>query len=137
MKQIVLLTGATGFLGKEVFYALNSGDYEIIAICSDSNKVDNHMPCDLSNPHELISLLNNVQPSIVINLAAKIHFNTTAISELNALNVLCPGIIADYCLKNDSFMLHASTISVNGNKKTMFGIDTPLQPDTNYGKSKL
>lgn len=137
MKRIVLLTGATGFLGKEVFNAFTSKNYDINAICSVSSKAKNHIPCDLSNPEELISLLHNVKPSIVINLAAKIDFNENTISKLYAVNVLCPAIISDYCLNHDSFFLQASTISVNGNKATMFNIDTPLHPNTSYGKSKL
>ena len=137
MKKIILLTGATGFLGKEVYKILSSRDYEIKAISSVSYRLKNHIPCDLSNPKELIRLLHKVNPSIVINLAAKISFNASTVSSLYALNVLCPAIIADYCLNNDSLLLQASTIAVNGNNEKKYGVDTSLHPDTNYGKSKL
>jgi len=136
MIKNIILTGATGFLGKEVSRILSKKNYGYKAICSDSNLGANHISCDLSNTLELINLLRKEKPSIVINLAAKVSF-TSSISELYSLNILCPAIIADFCLKNDSFLVQASSIAVNGNHQTLYSVNTLLQPNTNYGRSKL
>ena len=136
MIKNIILTGATGFLGKEVSRILSKKNYSYKAICSDSNLEANHISCDLSNTLELINLLSKEKPSIVINLAAKVSF-TASISELYSLNILCPAIIADFCLKNDSFLVQASSIAVNGKNQTLYSVNTPLQPNTNYGRSKL
>ena len=136
MIKNIILTGATGFLGKEVSRILSKKKYSYKAICSDSNLVVNHISCDLSNTFELINLLTKEKPSIVINLAAKVSFSAS-ISELFSLNILCPAIIADFCLKNDSFLVQASSIAVNGMNQTLYSVDSPLKPNTNYGKTKL
>ena len=54
-----------------------------------------------------------------------------------SLNILSPAIIADFCLKNDSFLVQASSIAVNGINQTLYNANSVLQPNTHYGKSKL
>ena len=51
-----MLTGAGGFLGKVVFNTLSAKDYELVGICSNSNKVEGYISCDLSNQNELINM---------------------------------------------------------------------------------
>ena len=57
MIENIILTGATGFLGKEVSRILSKKNYSYKAICSDSNLGANHISCDLSDTLELINLL--------------------------------------------------------------------------------
>ena len=136
MIKNIILTGASGFLGKEVSQILSKKKYSYKAICSDSKFVAGHISRDLSNTLELINLLTKEKPSIVINLAAKVSFSAS-MSELYSLNILSPAIIADFCLKNDSFLVQASSIAVNGINQTLYNANSVLQPNTHYGKSKL
>ena len=91
MIKNIILTGATGFLGKEVSRILSKKNYSYKAICSDSNLEANHISCDLSNTLELINLLRKEKPSIVINLAAKVSFKASK-NFFNSLHASSAGI---------------------------------------------
>ena len=133
----IILTGACGFLGKEVYKLLSNYGYNITAISHKSSDLSKYTLCDLSKPAELVHLLEKIKPEIVINLAAKVSFEEQNISELYGINILCPSIISYYCAINNTLMVQASSIMVHGNDFTNFNLNTPYRPDSSYGKSKL
>ena len=69
----ILITGSTGFLGKEVKLALKKNNYELFCIGKKKIKNKNYIYCNLKNIKKLNSILKNINPDIVINLAAEIN----------------------------------------------------------------
>ena len=134
--QRVLLTGASGFLGKEVLDILKFKEYDVIPLSSLKSKSNNYLSIDLNDSVQLKKLLEKENPKIIINLAAKVSFKSK-INELYKLNVLCPKLLANYCYENNSFLIQASSIAVNGSNSLGYNISTALNPDNDYGKSKL
>lgn len=64
-KKVILITGATGFLGRHVTEAFNSiYDYQVIGLSSKD--------CDLTKYNETLSLFKRIKPNIVIHLAARL-----------------------------------------------------------------
>ena len=62
----ILVTGANGFLGKEVVKLLNKNDYDFAGVgrnISTSSK----LLCDLSIPADVIKLLEETNPKIIID----------------------------------------------------------------------
>tara|TARA_Y100000591_G_scaffold125211_1_gene107039 strand:+ start:19152 stop:19970 length:819 start_codon:yes stop_codon:yes gene_type:complete len=132
----ILLTGANGFLGKEVVRLLNEHDYNFAGVgrnISTSSKLS----CDLSILEDVIKLLEKTSPKIIINLAASADFLEKNPSSLFSINTLLPAIFAEYCIKNNSHLIQASGIIVHGFSHVHFSKKTELKPDNAYGKTKL
>ena len=133
----ILLTGAFGFLGKEVYKLLSNYGYNITAVSHKLSDLSKHTLCDLSKPVELVYLLEKIKPGIVINLAAKVNFDDKNMSDYYGINILCPSIMSYYCAINNTLMIQASSIMVHGSNFSNYNLDTPYRPDSYYGKSKL
>tara|TARA_B110000971_G_C19978020_1_gene485953 strand:- start:666 stop:1481 length:816 start_codon:yes stop_codon:yes gene_type:complete len=131
----ILITGSTGFLGKEVKLALKKYNYKLLFIGNKKIKNKNYIYCDLKKLKELNSILKDINPDIVINLAAQVNFGKKN-KDMYKINTLCPYVIAKFCKSNGSHLIQASTIMVHGIKSS-YGIKTKYSPINNYGKSKL
>tara|TARA_B110000305_G_scaffold213107_1_gene248739 strand:+ start:719 stop:1534 length:816 start_codon:yes stop_codon:yes gene_type:complete len=131
----ILITGSTGFLGKEVKLALKKYNYKLLFIGNKKIKNKNYIYCDLKKFKKLSSILKNINPDIVINLAAQVNFGKKN-KDMYKINTLCPYVIAKFCKSNGSHLIQASTIMVHGIKSS-YGIKTKYSPINNYGKSKL
>ena len=132
----ILVTGANGFLGKEVVKLLNKNDYDFAGVgrnISTSSK----LLCDLSIPADVIKLLEETNPKIIINLAASVDFQEKNQYPFFPVNTLLPAIFAGYCTKNNSHLIQSSGIIVHGFSHRHYSKKTELTPDTAYGKSKL
>ena len=133
----ILLTGAFGFLGKEVYKLLSNYGYNITAVSHKLSDLSKYTLCDLSKPEELVNLLEKIKPGIVINLAAKVNFEEKNMSDYYGINILCPAVMSYYCAINNTLMIQASSIMVHGSSFSNYNLDTPYRPDSYYGKSKL
>jgi len=80
----ILLTGGTGFLGKNfISKNYNNKRYQIFSIQrkkSNNNKNTNYISCDLNNKKKLISVINDINPSFII------HFSWQGIPNFNKSN---------------------------------------------------
>jgi dTDP-4-dehydrorhamnose reductase len=72
----------------------------------------------------------------VVNIAALADFQPGALARLLPVNTLAPGIMAAWCRSHDAYLLQASGTLVHGFSNTRFGPQTPIEPDTDYGRSK-
>ena len=70
----ILITGSTGFLGKEVKLAVKKYNHKLLFIGNKKIKNKNYIYCDLKKLKELNSILKDINPDIVINLAAQVNF---------------------------------------------------------------
>ena len=110
---------------------------QVIPVTRRSDANYSSVFCDLGDPTAVMSLLNKTRPECVVNLAAKVDFSKGVLASLYSVNSLCPAILADYCYKHDAYLVQASSIIVQGFQHTHFSHDTPENPDSDYGISKL
>ncbi|WP_158602414.1 NAD-dependent epimerase/dehydratase family protein [Cohnella endophytica] len=83
----VLVTGGTGFVGKQVLKLLDNSKFEIHAVTRDSNKAFSSRVCwhelDLLQPEEIESLMRELRPTLLIHLAWDVDPQTYWHSENN------------------------------------------------------
>jgi nucleoside-diphosphate-sugar epimerase len=142
IKSSVLITGASGFLGKYLFERYDIDDWDIVSVGRRTiNSRHVHIDCDLSNQ---VPTLPNVPFDKVIHVAGKAHIFPKSQEEidifynvnvkgtknlLNALNVLP---------NKPNSIVFISTIAVYG-KETgiLINENAPLLSETPYGLSKI
>tara|TARA_B110000211_G_scaffold54345_1_gene60232 strand:+ start:4402 stop:5214 length:813 start_codon:yes stop_codon:yes gene_type:complete len=130
----IVITGSTGFLGKETTLALKK-NYKLTFIGKKKIKKKNYIFCNLNNSKKLKLVLEKLKPDVVINLAAEVNF-TKKTKNMYKVNTLCPYLIAKFCKKNNAHFIHASGTIING-MKSVYNIKTKYEPVNAYGKSKL
>ena len=91
----ILITGASGFTGKNLFNLLKDSDNEIFLTDNIENiDYQNYIKCDLVNEDAVLKLLNQVCPSYIYNLAGtysnefSIDFNSNVLAVKNILDNL-------------------------------------------------
>ena len=140
MNKSILLIGNNGLLGSELlnnFY--QTGDSQII---SSQLLKGSDYKIDITNYHDLFSILNIINPSIIINTAA---FTAVDDAELNSkksflVNSEGPKYLASWCKKNSSYLIHISTDYVfSGENPLYFGYkeSDKIDPQSVYGRSKM
>ncbi|QWD64305.1 dTDP-4-dehydrorhamnose reductase [Polynucleobacter sp. MWH-UH2A] len=131
----ILVFGKDGQLGKafqEQFQNSLSGSENNLRFVGRSE-------CDLSEPSQIVNLLNSFEPNLIINAAAYTSVDKAEIeSDLAfAINASAPEIMAKYAVQHGSTLLHFSTDYVfDGLKQGAYTeIDSP-NPLGIYGRSK-
>lgn len=130
MKKI-LLFGKNGQVGSALQIALRTRGTVI---------VHDRTTCDLSDFDQLRSVINSVNPHIIVNAAAY-----TAVDRAEnekdlcfRVNSLAPGVIAEAAGRLDAIFVHYSTDYVfNGEKLSAYLEDDRPDPLNVYGRSKL
>tara|TARA_B110000261_G_C13042207_1_gene340768 strand:+ start:324 stop:1139 length:816 start_codon:yes stop_codon:yes gene_type:complete len=131
----VLITGSSGFLGREVVNILKENKYSLTFLGRKKIKKKNYIYCNLNNKNKIKFILNKLNPNVVINLAAEVEFNKKT-KDMYKINSYCPNEIAKFCKKKKIHLIHASGSIVHGIKKT-YTKRTKFNPINHYGKSKL
>ena len=131
----ILITGFSGFLGKELIAIFNKNKFNKTLLGKKKNKKKNYFFCNLGNLKKLNFILKKLNPYAVINLAAEINFIKKT-KNMYKVNAYCPHIIAKFCKRNKAHFIHVSTVVVNGIKK-VYSKRTDFNPENHYGKSKL
>ena len=127
----ILITGTSGQLGRELKRGLAVLG---IPICPDRKAFD------LARPDSLASYLDAEQPDLIINPAAytAVDKAETEVDVCTAINADSPGVIAQWCRRQQVAMLHFSTDYVYpGSGSAPFGENDATGPVNTYGRSKL
>ena len=74
----ILLTGSSGFIGKEISKLLEKR--KIVLMKTSRKKLKNHYLCNLENKIEVNNLLKKTRPDVIINFAAKVNFEKSRMS---------------------------------------------------------
>ncbi|WP_297840709.1 GDP-mannose 4,6-dehydratase [Pseudomonas sp.] len=136
-----LITGIHGFTGRYMAEELQANGYEVIGLGSQSSEDENYHQVDLADGPALCSLLAQIQPDVVVHLAALAfvgHGAAEAFYQVNLIgtrNLLVA--IAD-CGKELDCVLLASSANVYGNASAgLLTESTPPSPANDYAVSKL
>jgi dTDP-4-dehydrorhamnose reductase len=96
--------------------------------------------CDFLKPESLISVLEQIQPEVVINCAAytQVDAAETDVETVRQVNAKTPQVIANWCADNAASLIHYSTDYVyNGEGATPWLEISNTAPLNEYGRSKL
>jgi dTDP-4-dehydrorhamnose reductase len=140
----ILITGATGMLGRSVLRHLNEiGEYECVGT-GFSRSQPPLRKVDLLNKEEVTNLIHDVQPRVIVHCAAE-RFPDRASQDPKrtlALNVDSTLHLAQECARIGAVMIYISTDYVfDGGVKSL--VFPPYLPDSKtnpinlYGESKL
>ena len=94
----ILVTGSSGFLGREVIKIINKKKYTLTFLGRKKIKKKNYIFCNLNNLKKLKNVLDKCNPNVIINLAAEVNFNKNT-KDMYAVNSSCPYEIAKFCKK--------------------------------------
>jgi len=143
-KQLILITGAAGYVGKSVvFFLKKTKNFKLVLIDKKEkpklrffNSLD-YIKSDLN--FNLEKKLCKIKPSIIIHLAA-----LTSVVDSNKFkkkytnnNYIVTKKISDYCYKFNKKLIFASSAAIYKSSKKAIKEDSPKQPSNFYGKTKL
>src|SRR5467141_433647 len=108
----VLVTGASGMVGSDLYPTLEANEHEVYATDIDkSNKV---AFLDVQNRKDVDRIISETKPEIVMHLGAETDVDTCELEpdHAYAVNTLGTQNVALSCQKHDIEMVYVSTIGV-------------------------
>lgn len=127
----ILLLGANGQVGWELQRAL--APLGCLHCCDRAS-------ADLTKPSRLVSLIDAVQPQVIVNAAAYTAVDKAESDEIAArrVNAESVAVLADAARRRDAWLVHYSTDYVfNGDKVGCYNEQDSVAPLSVYGKTKL
>lgn len=144
---MILVTGATGLLGRFVVNQFLSQGHSVIALKRSSSKVDTSLKGNIewmdADVRDAVTISECIQKATtVVHAAASVSFDPRAKDEIFQTNVLGTKHVVDACLTHGiKKLIHVSSVAALGRKKGTETIDestqwveSPLNSD--YAKSK-
>ena len=135
----ILVTGANGFIGKNLVRFLKNNSYEVISLSRSINQ--STFACDLLDSQQVFNLfkkLGDIQ--VLIHTAAHAHGQPlTQGYSSKSINVrMTQNLINNLYLLNVKKVIFLSSVSVYGHSpKEPIGENTNTSPATSYGEGKL
>lgn len=126
----ILLTGATGQLGRELKRSL---------ACLGEVVARDHGQLDLANPDALRDAVRAMAPMVIVNAAAytAVDKAETESAAADAINEVAPGILAEEVKRSGALLIHYSTDYVfDGRKPSPYNETDTTAPLSAYGRSK-
>lgn len=136
----VLITGANGFIGREIVAEL-SANCEIIKLAGKNSKSDDYLNIDITNKTEVESLANLENIDALIHTAGLAHqFGEKAREDFFKVNVVGTENICNLAVKlNVKHFILISSVSVYGKSKNSaqeVDEEVDCQPEGFYAESK-
>jgi nucleoside-diphosphate-sugar epimerase len=146
-KNLILVTGATGHLGKETIKQMIEDDFEVLALGRNADKLFEleykiaspsliTVTVDLSKPNEIKKFLENHGPiGTLVHLAAEIEDRDKPDNMLKNLNMTVP--LLNYLFENLEHIIYLSTMEVYENTNIPITESNNTIPENYYGLGKL
>lgn len=131
MKPVILVTGAGGQLGRELLRARWADHAQVCGYTSAE--------LDIRNPDALGSIVETLQPDVIVNAAAYTAVDRAEDepSEAEAVNVTAVKTLANAANHVDALLIHLSTDYVfSGAKTGWYTEHDPISPIGVYGRTK-
>ena len=143
MKHTILLTGASGMLGRRVISMLSEQGHQVIGVDRNPAAVDlpgyTHVRCDLSRPGDAAALFDAFPADRVVHLAALAHVTGETDLSWNRyfrVNVLISHHVFENAARHHIPVFFASTVDVYGINHDIITEATPPAPVGGYAVSK-
>jgi S-adenosylmethionine synthetase len=137
-KQTVLITGASGLLGRSIYSLFSSNPNYTVVGLSFSRTSGNLVKCDLLDPNQLSSIFTTHNPDLVIHAAAERRPDVCSNSqdEATRLNVDVTSQIASLSKQFNAKLICISTDYVFDGTSPPYEVDSTPNPLNFYGESK-
>lgn len=137
MAKKVLITGASGLLGREVLRCFEKGNWQVLGLAY-SRPSESLQKVDLTDASQVEAVLKKFQPDVVIHAAAERRPDVVEkqTSQARALNVSATKSLAALCKKYNNYLLYISTDYVFDGKNPPYAPDAPTNPINTYGITK-
>lgn len=134
----VLVTGATGFIGRATMSALADSGWHITQGSRSASKpmAEGFIYLDLSEPATLLSMAKGIRFDAIVHLGAHVGWSGETESDMFVPNVLSTGCLAYLAKLWDAHLIYSSAAIVHGVRNEAINPDSPVCPDTAYARSK-
>ncbi|XP_028331227.1 methionine adenosyltransferase 2 subunit beta [Gouania willdenowi] len=134
----VLVTGATGLLGRAMCKEFEGSDWTIIGT-GNSRAKPRLLSCDLTDEAAVRRLLSDSKPHVIVHCAAERRPDVVERHPEAAanLNVHATALLASLAAASGALFLYISTDYVFDGRNPPYGEDDAPNPLNVYGKSKL
>lgn len=121
---MILITGATGFLGSELVHQLTAQNNKVRALKRSNSKIPDLLKnnpliewfvADINEPEDLSAAFENVTQ--VYHCAAFISFDPKDKAKLLKINIEGTSNVANLCLQHNARLVHVSSIAALGDAK--------------------
>ena len=135
----VLVTGSTGFIGKQTVIALEKADWHVTTAVRHEvpSQGQEALRIDLESPDSILALGKKRRFDAVVHLGAHVGWSGATIGEMYTPNVLATACIAKLAREWGSHVVYASAAVVCGARTGCIANDTPVKADTPYAHTKL
>jgi dTDP-4-dehydrorhamnose reductase len=138
--SLILIVGASGFLGSNVLLSLQNHSNCVAHSSLLKIKVPGirSVQADLRLPNSALELVNEINPSLVINCAALANINHCEQDPELAfrLNTEMPNELAIGCSRVGARLVHVSTDAVFSGEFDSYNIEDSTSPINVYGETK-
>lgn len=132
----VLVTGANGFVGKNLIRCLAENGFEVVPWVRKSAGLAGERIVDLNDPVFPERLAAMPHFDAIVHLAAKVGWQESRKEDFFQPNVLATGKLAEWARERKAHFIFASTAIVCGVRTERISSSTEPHPDTDYGQSK-
>lgn len=122
--EMILVTGATGFLGAELIHQLTAQNWKVRALKRSSSKIPDLLKdngsiewfvADINEPEDLEDIFEGITQ--VYHCAAFISFDPKDKAKLLKINIEGTSNIVNLCIHHQARLVHVSSIAALGNAK--------------------
>jgi len=135
-KKSVLVTGASGFVGKSVVKHLEADGWDVIPLVRsvDGNR---SLKIDFESPSVFSDLSAVPGVDAIVHLATNVGFDGKSLEEIFLANIAATTALITLAKHMGAHFVFASAALVAGSKERHIGRQTPDNPDSPYMVSKL
>ncbi len=134
-----LIFGANGLVGGQFVKVCKESGIEFVGTCY-SRATEGMRPVDFFEPQQLIALLDEVSPTVVIhsaNMSGGVNVVETNPGQAGKLHLDATKVLVDWCRKKNAVFAFFSTDYVFDGKNPPYKEDDETAPLNLYGKLKL
>ena len=134
----VLVTGATGFIGRATVAGLEQAGWAVTRVVrsTDRSLENGEIYLDLAKPAAILALESCARFDAIVHLGANIGWSGATEAEMFVPNILSSGCLSFLASQWNAQLIYASAAIVCGVKTEMIDASTPVTPDTAYAQSK-
>lgn len=131
----VLVLGATGLLGREVYRKLRDDGLDVVGV-GHRRALGDVVSVDARDPRSVDALLETVGPDVVLNATGERRPDHWSRQELHAMNVEVPRLLAERCQARGAWLIHVSSDYVFDGRRPPHAPEDQRCPLNSYGQSK-